>query len=122
MKKLVYFLFVVSLATAAHAQQDTVTAVKANSLVGKDVFLCDRVKNGHMDNISMDEPTVVYVGDTYDTRTLALVFSKDVLRTFSFDPEKKMENHRFCVQGKIEMYEGKPAIYIKTENQLHVED
>ena len=122
MKKLIYLLFMLLGGTALHAQQDTVTAVKAGQFVGKTVLLCDRVKNGHMDNISKDEPTIVYVGDTYETRTLALVFTKDVLKTFSFDPEKKMENHTFCVNGKIEMYKGKPAIFVKSEDQLHVED
>jgi hypothetical protein len=122
MKKLAYLLFALFCGTALFAQQDTVTANKAQQFVGKTVLLCDRIKNGHMDNISKDEPTVVYVGDTYETRTLALVFTKDVLRSFSYDPEKKMENHTFCVHGKVEMYKGKPAIFVQSEDQLNVED
>jgi len=122
MKKLLYLVFVLLCGNALHAQRDTITASQAATFVGKNVSLCDIGKNGHMDNISKDEPTIIYVGDTYETRTLALVFKKDDLKAFSFDPEKKMENHRFCVHGKIEMYKGKPAIFVTSEAQLHVED
>jgi hypothetical protein len=122
MKKLLYLLAILLSSTVLHAQRDTITAEKAGSMVGKNVLLCDMVKNGHMDDISKDESTVVYIGDTYETRTLALIFNKNDLRNFSFDPEKKMENHKFCVQGKVTTYKGKPAIYVKSEAQLNVED
>ena len=123
MKKLVYVLLMVLCANALHAQQESkITAVQAKDYIGKNVLLCDRVKDGHLDNISKDEPTIVYVGDTYETRTLALVFTKDVLKGFKYDPEKKMENHKFCVHGKITTYKGKPAIYVQSEDQLNVQD
>lgn len=122
MKKVAGILFIAFSSTALYAQRDTITAAQAKDFVGKQVLLCDRVKNGHMDNISKDEPTVVYIGDTYETRTLALVFTKADLKNFSFDPEKKMENHTFCVHGTITMYKDKPAIYVKSEEQLNVED
>jgi len=123
MKKLVYILFVLLCGNTLHAQQESkITAVQAKDFMGRNVLLCDMVKNGHMDNISKDEPTVVYVGDTYETRTLALVFTKDVLKGFSYDPQKKMENHTFCVHGKIATYKGRPAIYVQSEEQLNVED
>jgi len=122
MKKLIYLLVVLLSGTALHAQRDTITAEQARNFMGKNVLLCDRVKDGHMDNISKDEPTVVYIGDTYETCTLVLVFKKDDLKNFSFDPEKKMENHTFCVHGKITTYKGKPAIYVKEEAQLNVEE
>jgi hypothetical protein len=122
MKRLIYLLVILLSGTALHAQRDTITAERIGSFVGKNVQLCDMVKNGHLDNISKDEPTVVYVGDTYETRTLALIFDKNDLKNFSFDPEKKMPNHKFCVNGKVAMYKGKPAIYVKSEAQLNVED
>jgi hypothetical protein len=122
MKRFIYLLVILLSGTALHAQRDTITAGQVTNYVGKNVLLCDMVKNGHMDDISKDEPTVVYVGDTYETRTLALIFDKNDLKNFSFDPEKKMENHKFCVQGKVSMYKGKPAIYVKSEAQLNVED
>lgn len=123
MKKIIYLLFMLLCGNALHAQQESeITAAQANNYIGKNVMLCDRVKDGHMDNISKDEPTIVYVGDTYETRTLALVFTKDVLKGFKYDPEKKMENHKFCVHGKISTYKGKPAIYVQSEDQLNVQE
>lgn len=122
MKKLVYVLILMLLGNALYAQRDTIQAADAKNYVGKEVLLCGRVKDGHMDNISKDEPTIVYVGDTYATRVLALIFDKYDLKNFSYDPEKKMENHTFCVDGKVTMYKGKPAIYVKSEGQLNVAD
>jgi len=123
MKKLMYVVLICLLTgTSVYAQRDTIKAAQAKNFVGKNVLLCDRVQDGHMDNISKDEPTIVYVGDTYATRTLALIFNKDDLRLFKYDPEKKMENHTFCVRGKIIMYKGKPAIRVKSESQLNVQE
>lgn len=123
MKKLIYVFLMVLYSAALHAQQETdITAAQAKNYVGRNVMLCDRIKDGHLDNISKDEPTIVYAGDTYETRTLALVFTRQVLKTFSYDPQKKMENHKFCVHGKVAMYKGKPAIYVKSEDQLNVQD
>ena len=123
MKRFIFFLLFIFLgSTGLHAQQDTIRASEAQRFIGKTVQLCDRIHNGHMDNISKNAPTILYTGDTYQTRTLALIFPQNVLRTFSYDPEKKMENHTFCVKGKIATYKGKPAIYIQSESQLNVEE
>ncbi|MEJ7831087.1 MAG: hypothetical protein WKF91_22970 [Segetibacter sp.] len=101
---------------------DTITAVKAKSYIGKEVTLCDRVNYGRYLNVSKKQPTILWVGPDYPNHYLYLVFPKESLRMFSFDPEKKMINKRFCVKGKIEKFRGKPAIYIRSESQLNEEE
>jgi hypothetical protein len=63
---------------------------------------------------------VLFTGDTYETRTFALIFTQSVLAGFSYEPAAKLINHNFCVHGKITMYKGKPAIYIKSQAQLNI--
>ena len=108
-------------ATQAMAS-DTITAVKAKDFVGKQVTLCDRVNYGRYLNISKNQATILWVGPDYPNHYLYLVFPKESLQRFSFDPEKKMINKRFCVVGKIELFREKPAIYIRSEGQLNEEE
>ncbi len=102
--------------------EDTITAVKAKSYMGKEVTLCDRVNYGRYLNVQKNQPVILWVGPDYPNHYLYLVFPKESLRTFSFDPEKKMINKRFCVKGKIEKFRGKPAIFIRSESQLNEEE
>lgn len=102
--------------------EDTITAVKAKSYMGKEVTLCDRVNYGRYLNVQKNQPTILWVGPDYPNHYLYLVFPKESLRRFSFSPEKKMINKRFCVKGKIEKFRGKPAIFIRSESQLNEEE
>jgi HSP20 family protein len=118
MKKLILASIILTFCASLLAQENNITAVQAINYVGKTVLVCDRIDEAALDNISRDEPTVLYTGTSFDNRTLALVFSKEVLATFSYNPTAKMINHKFCVHGRIKMYKGKPAVFIKSESQI----
>jgi hypothetical protein len=102
--------------------QDTITASKAKANVGKQVVLCDRVNYGRYLNMNKTAPVRLYVGPDYPNHYFTLVFPQDVLARFSFDPEKKMINKRFCATGTITMYRKKPAMIIKSESQVNAEE
>ena len=110
MKKLIsvsMFLFFYSL---LHAQQN-ITAIQAKNYVGKTMQVCDIIKEATLDNISKDEATILYTGTSFKNRTLALVFTKKVLKAFSYNPVSKMINQKFCAKGKISMYKkNRPCI------------
>ena len=118
MKKIIFASITLLLCASLQAQQNNIIAARAINYVGKTMWVCDRIDEAALDNISRDEPTVLYTGSSFDNRTLALVFSKKVLATFSYNPTAKMINHEFCVHGKIQMYKGKPAVFIKSESQI----
>lgn len=82
--------------------------------------VCDIIKEASLDNISRDEPTVLYTGTSFKNRTLALIFTKRVLAGFKYNPVSKMTNQKFCVEGKITLYKGRPAVYVKSESQLKI--
>ncbi len=116
---LVVSIFFISCKSPA---QDTITTIKAKEFMGKKVILCDRVNYGRYLNVQKKQGTILWVGPDYPNQYLYLVFPKESLRMFSFDPEKKMVNKRFCVKGTIEKFRGKPAIYIRSESQLNEEE
>lgn len=117
----IVFCFVMMFCWAGlHAQTDSINASLAKNYVGKTIKVCDKIDGARLKNISKDEANVLYIGTDYATRIFALVFPKDVLRRFPYNPNLKMINSQFCAKGKIVMYEGKPAMYIKTDKQLDV--
>ncbi len=118
-----FFCFALFFSTSClYAQQDSIGAAEAENYVGKTVVICDKITQARLDNISKDEPNVLFTGSDYEHRTLALIFSKRALRRFPYNPNTKMINSKFCVRGKVAMYKGKPAIYIKNDNQLNVSE
>jgi hypothetical protein len=102
--------------------QDTITAKQAKEFVGKEVTLCDRVNYGRYLNVQKNQETILWVGPDYPNVYLYLIFPPEALRMFSFDPEKKMVGKRFCVYGVIKKFRGKPAMYVRSENNLNEEE
>ena len=119
MKFIFSFLLLFS-GTFLYAQTDSIAASKASQYVGKTIKVCDRIHEARLKNQAKDEMNVLYTGTDYDHRTFALVFPKSVLMRFKYNPNLKMINHMFCAKGKIVMYEGKPAMWIRHQSQLTV--
>ena len=117
-KKVLSICIILFFCTNLNAQQNNIAAAQAINYIGKTVWVCDRIDEAALDNISKNEPTVLYTGASFNERTLAIVFSKRVLANFSYEPTAKMINHKFCVHGKITKYKGKPAVFIKSESQI----
>jgi hypothetical protein len=85
---------------------------------GMKVTICNIIRGGNVQHVSEDAPIVLFVEDSSSHQKIQLVFSKRVRGKFSYDPEKKLPDHRACVSGKIISQEGAPAIIIKNENQI----
>jgi hypothetical protein len=126
MKQLIILIGVLFFIQPVKAQDsksmDTITSVDAAKYIGKKVLLCDRVNYGRYVRVEKDQPKILYVGPDYPKHNLVLVFTQQNLRYFSFDPERKMINKRFCIRGTITKYKGKPAIFVTTEDQLNEEE
>jgi hypothetical protein len=68
--------------------------------------------------VSEDAPIVLYIIDSVSNEKFQLVFSKEVRKKFSYDPQKQLPDHRACVSGKITEQNGSAAIIITSEKQI----
>ncbi len=122
MKLLLFSALLLYLQQSDAQVPDTITSARAKDFIGKNITLCDRVNYGRYLNINKDGPVRLFVGPDYPDHNLTLIFPDDVLLRFSFDPEKKMINKRFCVVGTITIYRKKPAIFVTSESQINAEE
>lgn len=120
MKTLFIYLVSCCIGSSVNAQ-DTTSAAKIKDYMGKKVTVCDRVSYGRLVSINTTGPTILYVGPDPDYH-LALFFPEFEVQRFSFDPEKKMINKRFCATGEITTYNNKPVMYIRSESQVNEEE
>jgi hypothetical protein len=120
-KSLLLLTVVIGMQYSAQAQ-DTITSAQAKKYVGKMVTLCDRVNYGKYVDISKEADIRLLVGPDYPNHNLTLIFPAADVKRFTFDPEAKMINKRFCVQGTITIYRDKPAIYVTKESQVNEEE
>lgn len=89
---------------------------------GKTVKICDRVTEVKLPNISKDRGSELYVGGHFPDQKFTIFIPKSVREKFSYNPEEKMVNKRFCIVGKLTRHKGKPAIVVKNENQINEEE
>jgi hypothetical protein len=104
------------LAQTNNASQQTSASLKGN------VTICNIVQGGNVQHVAEDAPIVLYITDSVSNQKIQLVFSKEVRKKFSYDPEKKLPDHRACVSGKITEQGGSPAIVITNEKQIKTSD
>jgi len=108
---IIIFLFNHYLFSQTNAQQTSVT------LKGR-VTICNIVQGGNVQHVSEDAPIVLYIIDSVSNEKIQLVFSKEVRKKFSYDPQKQLPDHRACVSGKITEQNGSAAIIITSEKQI----
>jgi len=64
----------------------------------------------------------LHIYDSISHQKIQLIFSKKVRKKFSYDPEKKLPDHRACISGKITNQNGGSAIIINSEKQIETKD
>jgi len=99
------------------AQTNDISQQTSTSLKGQ-VTICNIIRGGNVQHVSEDAPIVLFIEDSSSHQKIQLVFSKRVRGKFSYDPEKKLPDHRACVSGKITEQNGSAVIIIKNENQI----
>ena len=82
------------------------------------VTICNIVQGGNVQHVAEDAPIVLYITDSASNQKVQLVFSKEVRKKFSYDPQKQLPDHRACVSGKITEQNGSAAIIITSEKQI----
>lgn len=86
--------------------------------IGDSVRVCDLILEGKYLNEAKDAPTQLYMGSKQPDPMLTIVIPKQVKDRFKYDPEKKLVNKHVCVTGRVSTFEGHPAIYVYSENNI----
>jgi preprotein translocase subunit YajC len=121
MKSVKYLSFIVVLtfliSSKCYAQTNR-AATQSSLNNGDRITICNLIYGGNVDAVSEDAPVVLFIDDSVSHQKIQLVFLKRVRKKFSYDPEKKLPDHRACVSGRITEENNTPAIIIKSERQI----
>lgn len=119
MKHIQPIIFFLVLIISIHAEAQTeIKPQDAAKHMNDSVRVCDVILEGKYLNEAKDAPTQLYMGSTQPDPMLTIVIPKEVKLRFKYDPEKKLVNKHVCVTGKIASFEGRPAIYVYSENNI----
>jgi hypothetical protein len=65
-----------------------------------------------------DETYILYIGAPFPYQDMSVVIPKEIARQFSLSPKWYFENEYIWVVGLIDMWEGKPEVIVRDEDQI----
>ncbi len=104
-------------AIAAQSQM-TINPSQSSKYLNDSVKVCNRIYGGNVQHVSEAGAIVMTMGKNEQDEALLIVFPAMVRKGMSYDPQKKLTNHKVCVSGLITKYDGAPAIVISNEGQI----
>lgn len=119
MKK-IFFVFSIVFTVHLHAQK-TIKLEEASSHVGDSVHVCGKVYEVKFFKTASTSYTFINLGAPYPRQLLSIVIAKDARAAFEKTPEELFENKSICVDGKIELYKGRPQIEVTDKKQVNVQ-
>ena len=115
-------LFIIPILFAIHLRAQTnIKIEEASSHVGDSVHICGKVYGVKFFNTTSTSLTFVNLGGAYPNQLLTAVIGKEARATFEKTPEELFDNKTICVDGKIELYKGKPQIVVTDKKQISVQ-
>ncbi len=118
MKKLfsVVALFV-GMQFALHAQN--IKPEDAANHLGETVTVCGKIFGGKF--FDKSEMTLLNMGAAFPKSPLTIVIAKDDRKNFKTAPEEFYSDKNVCITGVVKEYKGKPQIFIKSEDDIKIE-
>ena len=102
------------------AQTDKITAREAKDHVGEVQTVCGKVASAHYSTRSKGQPTFLNLDEPYPKQIFTiLIWGRD--RSKFGEPERKYQDARVCVTGKIASFGGTPEIVATEPNQIVLE-
>lgn len=89
-----------------------------NQHVGDSVKVCGKIFTTRYLPNSGSSPTLLNVGAAYPRQLLTLVIYGAYRNKFAAAPENFYQNKHVCVTGKVELYNNKPQIVIRSSEQI----
>jgi hypothetical protein len=99
------------------AQTNKITAGEAKDHVAETRTVCGKVASTHFAAKSKGQPTFLNLDEAYPKAVFTiLIWGSD--RAKFGTPEKKYQDARICVTGKITSYRGKPEVIATEPSQI----
>jgi DNA/RNA endonuclease YhcR with UshA esterase domain len=121
MKKiLVAIALIVAMHVSVNAQN--IKPEQAASHVGETVTVCGKIFGGKFFDRSESKITLLNMGAAFPKSPLTIVIAGDDRKNFKSAPEEFYSEKTVCVKGVVKEYKGKPQIFIKTEEDITVQE
>ncbi len=112
----------VALATALHADPQSISPEEARQYVGRIVTVRGTVADARVAATLNGKPTILCLDKPYGSRIFCVViFMKDRPK-FSFAPEREYKNRVIRVTGRVQVRAGIPEIVVTDPSQIGVEE
>lgn len=115
--KIIGFLILLITSVKICAQQAILSA-DASNYVGKLVSICDVVSGARYLESSVSKVTLLNMGGRYPNQSFTVVINGDARKNFPNSPEVYYLNKTICVNGRVELYNGKPQMHILTPSDI----
>lgn len=100
----------------------TVALEEIKMHVGDSITVCGKIFTGrYLENVDR-KPTLLNMGAAYPNQLLTLVIYEDSRTGFERNPESAYRDKEVCVTGRVELYQGKPQIILRSPDQLMVKN
>lgn len=95
---------------------------EAANHIGETVTVCGKIFGGKFFDRSESKITLLNMGAAFPKSPLTIVISGDDRKNFKSAPEEFYSEKTVCVKGVVKEYKGKPQIFIKTEEDITVQE
>jgi hypothetical protein len=114
------FLLIAFVTSLIGNAQKSINLDEVSKHVGDSVKVCGLVYDTYFAARSENTPTFLNIGAKYPNQLLTVVIWTDTRKLFEVKPEEFYLNKNVCIIGKIELYNEKPQIVIKTKEHIMI--
>lgn len=117
------FLAALLFAGGSVSAQKTIQVEEAANHVGDSVQVCGHPLSVRYAVQENGKPTYFYFGKAYPNHQLTMVIWQKDRKSFKEEHvELAYGDTDICIQGRIELVDGKPVIVVRSESQIGVKD
>ncbi|MBP9214563.1 MAG: hypothetical protein KBF36_08410 [Chitinophagaceae bacterium] len=100
-------------------QAQNIQPADAVNHIGETVTVCGKIFGGKF--FDKSEMTLLNMGAAFPKSPLTIVIAKDDRKNFKTAPEEFYSDKNVCITGVVKEYKGKPQIFIKSEDDIKIE-
>jgi DNA/RNA endonuclease YhcR with UshA esterase domain len=93
-----------------------------NKHIGDSVTVCGKVYTARYLENANNKPTFLNIGAAFPHQLLTVVIWGEQRKEWEGKPEELYKGKEICITGKLELYNEKPQLIIKTPKQLSVKE